>query len=134
MGVYIFRCKHGPWIKVGHHRVTPRRPNVFFRVARRGFYSCIHPTELKGRLSMEDVELVAWYPTLGRREERALHRLSRLGSVGEFHRLSDLDKLLQCADRIGARAPVSNADRLVALRWSRASGGNTAQLNADATR
>lgn len=60
MGVYVFRSHHAPWIKVGHHAATLKRPNVYYRVARRGFYSCIHPAELAGKLSIDDVALLAW--------------------------------------------------------------------------
>lgn len=52
MGVYVFESTHAPWIKVGHHKITASRPNVYYRVARRGFYSCVHPKELEGRLTM----------------------------------------------------------------------------------
>ena len=44
MGVYFFACAAG-YVKVGHHRVTAARPNVYYRVARRGFQSCVHPVQ-----------------------------------------------------------------------------------------
>lgn len=118
MGVYIFRSRHAPWIKVGHHRVTPSRPNVYYRVAGRGFYSCVHPRELRGRLALRDLELVAWYPALGRRDERQLHRAAPQGAVGEFHRLHDLEALLRRADALGARATVGEEERAAAIAWA----------------
>lgn len=97
MGVYVFRSKTAPWIKVGHHRVTPRRPDVSYRVKRRGFHSCRHPPELEGRLDADDFDLVAWFPSLTRRDEGRLHRLCsrRPGpSLGEFHHASATEFVL----------------------------------------
>lgn len=66
MGVYIFRSRRGPFIKVGHYA----RENVYSRVAHRGFSSCVVPRELRGRVGVEDLELMAWFPCLTRKEER----------------------------------------------------------------
>lgn len=101
MGVYVFRSRETPWIKVGHHRVTPRRPDVSFRVARRGFHSCVHPPELEGRLDAKDFELVAWFPSLTRRDEGRLHRLCRT-RYGEFHDASETEFVVSwCRQREG---------------------------------
>ena len=119
MGVYVFQSRHGPWIKVGHHRITSRRPNVYYRIAGRGFYSCLHPRELQGRLSIDDFDLVAWYPHLGRRDERAMHRAcSTPPSFGEFHALSNLELALRCGDARGERQPVDDDDRRQAVEWA----------------
>ena len=118
MGVYVFKSKHAPWIKVGHHKITASRPNVYYRVARRGFYSCVHPNELRGRLSIGDVELIAWYPDLTKRHETILHKTC-VTKTGEFHPLENLSNILAKADTLGARSSVSNADMEQALDWAR---------------
>ena len=98
--------------------MTATRPNVYFRVARRGFGSCVHPPCLDSHLSMNDVSLVAWFPTLGRRDETALHRLDAQ-RYGEFHRETELASLLEEARRRGgAEASVSQADMEVAREWA----------------
>lgn len=120
MGVYVFRSLHAPWVKVGHHRATPRRPNAYYRVAGRGFYSVVHPPELAGRLGVHDLELVAWFPALPRAAETAVHRACEQHSrVGEFHGAHELPRILaQCeAELGGVRASVSAAARQRALAW-----------------
>lgn len=117
MGVYVFRCLDSEWVKVGHHKITAKRPNVYYRIAGRGFYSCVHPNELKHRLSIHDVELIAWYPNLERRDERAIHNKCAI-SYGEFHSTADLPTILQEADRRDIRAPVSQAARNQAIAWA----------------
>ena len=116
MGIYLFRCRGAPFFKLGHHLATPRRPNPYYRIAGRGFYGCVHPPELDGLLGVADLELVAWYPTLGRSDEREAHRLSS-DRVGEFHPLERLDALLAHCDGRGAREAVSSAGRRRALAW-----------------
>lgn len=118
MGVYIFRSLHLPWIKIGHHRITDRRPNVYYRVANRGFNSCVHPPELEGKLALDDFELVAWYPTLDRRDESAAHRACR-SRWGEFHPLEDLSTALAVCDSRGNRQGVPASDKDEALVWAR---------------
>ena len=120
MGVYFFACAAG-YVKVGHHRGTAARPNVYYRVARRGFQSCIHPPCLDRRLTMEDVRLLAWFPTLGRRDEGALHRMDA-DRVGEFHRVERLDALLEEARRRGAEASVTEREKDEARAWARPGG------------
>ncbi|NDF13573.1 MAG: hypothetical protein EB060_12270 [Proteobacteria bacterium] len=70
MGVYIFRSKHGPYIKVGHYQGQ----NAWSRVAHRGFYSCVCPDAIKDRVAAEDVELLAWFPKLTKAEERLIKK------------------------------------------------------------
>ena len=117
MGVYIFQSKHGDWIKIGHHKITSSRPNVYFRVARRGFHSCIHPPELRKHLNEIDFELVRWYPTLGRRDETIAHRTCK-ERYGEFHPLSDLEEAIRVLDARGVSKPVSREERDLALAWA----------------
>jgi hypothetical protein len=117
MGVYIFQSKRGPWIKIGHHKVTKTRPNVYYRIARRGFRSCVHPRDLDEHLDEEDFTLVAWYPTLGRRDETLAHR-SCSRSFGEFHPLADMTQAKNCLDGRGQPCAVSADDRRRALEWA----------------
>ena len=117
MGVYVFRSLDAEWIKVGHHRVTTRRPNVYYRIARRGFRSCEHPCQLVNRLGVDHWELMRWYPTLGRGDERAAHRACTV-SVGEFHPSSDLARVVACLDGRGAHTIVTARERHAALVWA----------------
>lgn len=117
MGVYIFRSTRGDWIKIGHHKLTPSRPNVYYRIARRGFHSCVHPTELAAFLDAEHFELVRWYPSLGRRDETHAHRAC-LASCGEFHPGADLARAVECLDRRGASRPVGDEARRQAYAWA----------------
>lgn len=66
MGVYVFRSRWASFIKVGHYSGK----NVYSRIAHRGFHSCVCPDELEGRVNVEDVELMAWFPALTKKEER----------------------------------------------------------------
>jgi hypothetical protein len=70
MGVYIFRSIHGPYIKVGHYSGG----NVYSRVAHRGFSSCVCPPDIRDRVTVHDVELLAWFPSLTRRDEAAVKK------------------------------------------------------------
>ena len=93
MGVYVMIRTTRPWIKVGHHRITPRRPTLDHRL-RRGFKSCIHPADLAGRLEKSHFRIVGWFPTLGLLDERRAHLICS-GSVGEFHPARDLPRVLR---------------------------------------
>ena len=117
MGVYIFEVKNTDWIKIGHHKLSPRRPNVYYRVARRGFHSCVHPAELHGKLDEDDLELLYWFPALTKREERCAHRSCAV-SHGEFHSKADLARAVACLQQHGTAEPVSPSARLAALRWA----------------
>jgi len=117
MGVYVFRCLHGPYVKVGHHQVTRRRPNAYYRVAGRGFESVIHPDELTGFLYVEHLQLEGWYPTLAREHETEIHRAYKHGKIGEFHPLDDMPSILQRLDSMGPRVNIGSASRRRAIRW-----------------
>ena len=126
MGVYVFKSIRAPWFKLGHHKISATRPNVYYRVAGRGFFSCVAPSALGRALTVDDFELVAWYPTLTRRDEGALHR-NRRESVGEFHPIDELNATLVECDARGERAHVSLDDRNAALEWAKRSGGRRLQ-------
>lgn len=115
MGVYVFEC--GNYIKVGHHAISSRRPNVYYRVAGRGFHSCLHPTELEGRLNISDIVLVAWYPSLTRRDEMHIHR-TFTKRVGEFHAASERDAIMKRLDQLGSRSEVTDLERERAIVWA----------------
>ena len=118
MGVYVFRCRHGPFVKVGHHLATRGRPNAYYRVAGRGFETNVHPPELDGLLYPEHLTLEGWYPTLKREHETVVHRRFRTASsVGEFHRDEHLADILGVLDALGAREEVNETARKRAMRW-----------------
>lgn len=117
MGVYVFRSVHAPYVKVGHHLVTTRRPNAYYRIAGRGFESIIHPDELHGRTYIPDLVLVGWYPQLTRTVEAEVHRHFSVGRVGEFHRLEDLDEILAWLGARDIHCDVSDAARARAVQW-----------------
>jgi len=119
MGVYVFqsRCV-GAWVKVGHHRVTERRPNVYYRIVPRGFYSCVRPQELGDRVGMGDVALVAWYPDLHEKDEKRIHSIlrSEFRHVGEWF-MADPRAVTDAIERCGATtAPTTRADVEQAVR------------------
>jgi len=87
MGVYAFRSKHADYVKVGHHGGG----DAWERVAFRGFNSCIVPRVLKGRTDAVDLELIAWFPRLTRKDEGAVHRLAS-SVVGEWHNATGFDE------------------------------------------
>ena len=93
MGVYVVRHLSSGWIKVGHHKITKRRPTLGHRL-RRGFRSCIHPADLEGRLGPRHFSVVGWFPNLGLVDERRAH-LTCSGSVGEFHPAGNLPRVLR---------------------------------------
>lgn len=117
MGVYVFRCLHAPYIKIGHHLVTRRRPNAYYRVAGRGFESVIHPPELDGLLYLKDLYLEGWYPQLNRHDETQLHKTFSKERVGEFHRLEDLPSVIAMLDSMGEHIRISESSRRRAERW-----------------
>ena len=118
MGVYIFRSKHSDWIKIGHHKISKARPNVYYRVANRGFHSCVHPHELDEHLNESDFTLLRWYPNLTRRDETKAHR-SCCQSCGEFHPFSDFDNAIRCLDGLGDAVDVGEEERQQALAWAK---------------
>ena len=104
MGVYIFRSRVADWVKVGHHRVTPRRPNVWYRVARRGFESCKGPAALRGNTNVEQLDLLKFYPNLTTKEEKRLHRENKDVRVGEWYPASMLPTLMRWLEESGGVA------------------------------
>lgn len=87
MGVYIIKSKHANWFKVGHHKISASRPNVYYRYINRGFYSVICPDELQNRVGFWDVELLYFFKNLTTRDERQIHRdlRSTYRNCGEWY-------------------------------------------------
>ena len=69
MGVYVYKSKHIDALKVGHYC----KNNARSRIAHRGFYSCRCPDEIKDKVSVEDLNLLCWYPKLTPKDEKKLH-------------------------------------------------------------
>jgi len=94
MGVYIYKSLHAPYIKIGHYQGK----NAFSRIAHRGFYSCVCPNEIKHCVSLEDMELIAWFPHQDRKVERLIKsrwRKDRVYGKSEWMPLSKLEEVLQ---------------------------------------
>lgn len=97
MGVYIFQSLHGPYIKVGHYVGN----NPFSRIAHRGFYSCICPNEIRDRVTIDDVELLAWYPHLSKKSESQVKqqwRRFRIYRKSEWFPLDQLEPIQNFLD------------------------------------
>lgn len=77
MGVYVIQSKHANWLKIGHHKISPKRPNVYYRFINRGFYSCICPKEIKDKVGFDDLQLIYWYPNLTTKSEKKIHAYLR---------------------------------------------------------
>lgn len=97
MGVYIYRSLYiKNWYKVGHQTITRKSPNVYFRLVGKDkdFNFVRHPVVLKGRIGINDVELVKWYPNLNLKTELEIHRILRKEfpqNYGEFYYLEGDD-------------------------------------------
>lgn len=77
MGVYVIQSLHANWIKIGHHKISPRRPNVYYRYINRGFFSCICPREIKDKVAFKDLQLIYWFPNLTTKHEKKIHKYLR---------------------------------------------------------
>lgn len=100
MGVYIFLSRHGPFIKVGHYKGK----NAWSRVAHRGFYSCVCPVEIRNRVSVEDLELLAWFPDLNRATEAMIKKRfkgERIYGKSEWFPLYCLDQIQTILTELG---------------------------------
>jgi hypothetical protein len=96
MGIYIIKSVHSDWIKVGHHKITARRPNPYFRYINRGFYACKCPGEIKDRVSFEDLELIKFFPALDIKVEKEIHKKLRnmFGQYGEWYKSGYTENIL----------------------------------------
>ena len=90
MGVYVFKSKHGEFMKIGHYA----KLNAWSRVAHRGFNSCICPTELTNRVMVSDLELLRWFPDLKKTDEKMLHKqCNQFSKGGEWFSMEALVKV-----------------------------------------
>jgi hypothetical protein len=95
MGIYIIKSLHSNWIKIGHHKITNRRPSVYYRFINRGFFSVICPTEIKDKVSFDDLELIYWFENLDINDEKKLHKQLRTTYQyeGEWYNYEDLNDI-----------------------------------------
>jgi hypothetical protein len=122
MGVYVIKSKHTNWFKVGHHRVSQQRPNVYYRYIKRGFYSCISPSEIRNRLSFDDVELLCWFPNLNEASEKTIHNLlsARLSKYGEWFKTDDHEIIVNIIKNVGGvQQEVLPAELDQAREWAK---------------
>ena len=92
MGVYVYKSNHIDAIKVGHYS----KNNPWSRIAHRGFYSCRCPDEIKDKVSVEDLNLLLWYPNLTPKDEKQLHKyLIEYSLCGEWFKSNAVDKILE---------------------------------------
>jgi hypothetical protein len=92
MGVYVYKSTHINAIKVGHYC----KNNAWSRIAHRGFYSCRCPAEIKDKVSIEDLNLICWYPNLTPKDEKKLHKnLIEYRLCGEWFKSDAIDKILE---------------------------------------
>ncbi len=97
MGVYIIKSIHSNWIKVGHHKISEKRPSVYYRYLNRGFYSCICPSDIKDKVSFDDIELLYWFPNLNSSDENRIHKYLKYwySSIGEWYDFDILNNILK---------------------------------------
>ena len=90
MGVYVYKSKHIDAIKVGHYS----KQNAWSRVSNRGFHSCQCPSEIKGKVNVDDLDLLCLFPLLTPRDEKKLHAdLAEYRLCGEWFGSEALDKI-----------------------------------------
>lgn len=96
MGIYIIKSIHSDWIKIGHHRITKRRPSVYYRFINRGFYSVKCPEEIRDRVGGDDLKLIYWFENLDTIVERQIHKKLRLlfEYEGEWYRNENISMIL----------------------------------------
>ena len=104
MGVYVYVSLHMNALKIGHYS----KQNAWCRVAHRGFYSCVCPSDIHGRVGVDDVELIAWFPKLTSKDEKKIHKaLKEYAICGEWFRgeafskfselVKDENKMVECS-------------------------------------
>jgi len=90
MGVYVYKSKHIDAIKVGHYS----KQNAWSRVSNRGFHSCQCPSEIKGKVNVDDLDLLCWFPLLTPRDEKKIHaELAEYRLCGEWFESEALYKI-----------------------------------------
>lgn len=81
MGVYVFRSRHIPAVKIGSHGGK----NAWGRLRGNGFKSLLKPAELENRVNICDLELLYWFPQMDNMEEFAIHtKFEKYRIIGEW--------------------------------------------------
>lgn len=97
MGVYIFQSKINKlYCKIGCYKGS----NVWCRIAHRGFYSCNRPEDIKDNVSVDDLELIAWFPHLNSYHEslaKSHFRSSRI--IGEWFNSTEIPNIIKYLSR-----------------------------------
>jgi hypothetical protein len=123
MGVYIIKSVHSNWIKLGHHKITHRRPSVYYRFINRGFYSVICPSEIKDAVSFHDLILLYWFENLDINDEKKLHEQLRTtyNHVGEWYKHEHIDSIVNIIykDYKGVLKMPTVDDYNNAIEWSK---------------
>lgn len=99
MGVYVFRSIHAPYIKIGHYSGE----NAFSRIAHRGFRSCVCPNEIKDKTSINDMELVGWFPKQNKKTENMIKKKwkkHRIYGKSEWMPLNKMDEIILYLENI----------------------------------
>lgn len=121
MGVYVIQSKHANWIKIGHHKISPKRPNVYYRYINRGFFSCICPKEIKTKVAFKDLQLLYWFPNLITKHEKQIHKYLRQNytSIGEWFYNVDPETIRNIIvnEFEGVEECVSEDDLIQAKAW-----------------
>lgn len=101
MGVYVYRSLHAPYIKIGHYHGR----NAFSRIAHRGFASCVCPREINGKVSMEDMELIAWFPNQTKKTENFIKKKWKSFRVYHKSEWMPLEKMTEIVAYLGSLEP-----------------------------
>ena len=122
MGIYIVKSLHSNWIKIGHHKITDRRPSVYYRYINRGFYSVHRPIEIQDKVSFFDLELIYWFENLDIADENNLHQILRKKYEyhGEWYKYKNLDDITKIIynDLNGILKMPTNDEYKRAIEWS----------------
>lgn len=74
-------------IKIGHYS----KSNPWSRISKRGFFKLICPYQIKDKVGVDDLDLIAWYKNLTAKDEKKLHRdLSEYRICGEWFDINAL--------------------------------------------
>ena len=122
MGIYIIKSLHSDWIKIGHHKITNRRPSVYYRFINRGYYSVICPIEIKDKVSFNDLELIYWFDNLDINDEKKIHKQLRTtyqyeGEWYKYEHINDITNIIY-KDYNGILKMPTIDDYNDALKWA----------------
>lgn len=126
MGIYIYKSIHDEWYKIGSFKTSTQKPNVYYRVVGlKGFETCRKiPVSIKGRVGVDDLTLVRWYPNLNMRDEQSLYgrlvrRFSRVYGEWVFLDKEGLRELIWIIENEyeGVAKEVPESDRQEAIEW-----------------